>query len=217
MRSQPESDEALIRRLLPRTNPNPEDRAHAWAEWHVRLGGHAVLKFIRTTNNTAEADEDILQDAMMVAYAEVERGRYEHRAGIPFAAYIKGIARNKIREARRRHRHWEAFDDLSNAAADAPDRQVESAFESGEQRVALRQGLSLLSPRRRQVLEQYLGGASMSEIAARLEMTEEQVRQHKHRGLRSLQQMSIFVSTSQHELCLPLSATGPEVSLGLCR
>src|SRR5512144_2017194 len=102
MMVQPESDGALVRRLLPSSNPDPEDRATAWAEWHRRLGGQAVLSYIRAANNTAEPDEDILQDALMTAYVEVERGRYQQRAGIPFTAYVKGIARNKIREARRR-------------------------------------------------------------------------------------------------------------------
>ena len=192
MMAQPESDEALVERLLPSANPDPEDRARAWAEWHARVGGAAVLKFIRTKNSTAEPDEDILQDAMMTAYVEVERGRYEHRAGIPFTAYVKGIARNKIREARRRQRRWETLDDITSIPTDSLPRQLEIAFESSEQRRALWQGLSRLPPQRRQVLEHYLGGESLSEIAVRLEMTEELVRQHKHRGLRRLQQMSIF-------------------------
>ncbi|MGH2524695.1 MAG: RNA polymerase sigma factor, partial [Anaerolineales bacterium] len=171
MRAQPESDEALVKRMLPSANPDPEDRAHAWAEWHVRLGGQAVLKFIRAKNNTVEPDEDILQDAMMTAYVEVERDHYEPRAGIPFTAYVKGIARNKIREARRRQRCWETLDDLTDALAASPARQLESAFESEEQRAALRQGL-----------ERYLRGESPSEIAVKLEMTEALVRQDKHRG-----------------------------------
>jgi RNA polymerase sigma-70 factor (ECF subfamily) len=191
MRAQPESDEALVKRLLPGANPDPEDRAHAWAEWHVRIGGEAVLKFIRCKNNTTEPDEDILQDAMMTAYVEVERGRYEHRAGIPFTAYVKGIAWNKIREARRRQRRWETLDDIAQTSADTPSRHVESVCEEHERRQALRQGLSGLSPQRRQVLEGILGGESLSEIAVKLHMTEALVRQHKHRGLRRLQEMQL--------------------------
>ncbi len=58
MMVQPESDEALVSRLLPSRNASPEDRARAWAEWHS--GGQAVLNYIRASNNTAEAHEDIL-------------------------------------------------------------------------------------------------------------------------------------------------------------
>jgi len=192
MMAQPESDEALVLRMLPSVNPNREDRARAWAEWHARIGGQAVLKFIRVKNNTAELDEDILQDAMLTAYLEVERGRYEQRAGIPFTAYVKGIAHNKIREARRRQGRWEALDEIDDVPPDGVLRQIEHALEGRERRQALRQGLLQLSIQRRQVLERYLGGESLSEIAARLDMTADVVRQHKHRGLRRLQQMSFF-------------------------
>jgi RNA polymerase sigma factor (sigma-70 family) len=188
----PDSDEALVYRLLPSTNPDPEDRARAWAEWHLHIGGPAVLKFIRTLNNTAEADDDILQDAMMTAYVEVERGHYERRAGIPFTAYVKGIARNKIREARRRTRHWEAFDDSLFAPELTGARELESSFDHQEQRRALRRGLLRLPQRRRLVLEGYLSGESLAEIAIRLQMTEATVRQHKHRGLRRLQELSLL-------------------------
>jgi DNA-directed RNA polymerase specialized sigma24 family protein len=42
------------------------------------------------------------------------------------------------------------------------------------------------------VLEAYLRGESMSEIAERMDITEELVRQHKHRGLQRLQQMELL-------------------------
>ena len=53
----------------------------------------------------------------MTAYAEVERGRYQPRDGIPFAAYVKGIAHNKIREARRRCRRYILVEDVAEHAA----------------------------------------------------------------------------------------------------
>ncbi len=189
MMVQPESDGALVRRLLPSSNPDPEDRASAWAEWHRRLGGQAVLSYIRAANNTAEPDEDILQDALMTAYVEVERGRYQHRAGIPFTAYVKGIARNKIREARRRRR-WQSLDEGVPLPGEPATRELERVCERRAERRALRQGLSELPDRRRQVLEGYLQGESLAEIADRLDMTEATVRQHKHRGLRRLQELN---------------------------
>ncbi len=189
MMVQPESDGALVRRLLPSSNPDPEDRASAWAEWHRRLGGQAVLSYIRAANNTAEPDEDILQDALMTAYVEVERGRYQHRAGIPFTAYVKGIARNKIREARRRRR-WQSLDEGVPLPGEPATRELEGVCERRAERRALRRGLSELPDRRRQVLEGYLQGESLAEIADRLDMTEATVRQHKHRGLRRLQELN---------------------------
>ena len=192
MMVQPESDEALVRRLLPSANPDSSDRARAWTEWQDAIGGPAVLKYVRLSNNTAEADEDILQDAMLTAYVEVERGRYEQRAGIPFTAYVKGIARNKIREARRRGRRWAALDEAANLPADPAPRALEGTVENRQAHQALRQGLEKLPLQRRQVLQHYLNGESLAEIAQRLDITEALVRQHKHRALERLQQLSVL-------------------------
>ncbi len=189
MRSRPESDEAFVKRMLPNSNPDPVQRADAWNEWQSEVGIESVLKFIRLHNNTAEPDEDILQDSLLTAFLEVERGRYERRAGIPFTAYVKGIARNKIREARRRQPGWTSLEEIPDTPTEPAPRHLELAVERSEQRRALFHGLSRLPAQRRQVLERYIYGASTSEIAVELSITEELVRQHKHRGLRSLQQM----------------------------
>ena len=150
-----------------------------------------MLNYIRASNNTAEAREDILQDALLTAYVEVERGRYECRVAFSFTAYVKGIARNKIREAHRRTRNWEPLEEVIHPRAEAA-RELAPVFDRREERRALRRGLAQLPDRRRQVLEANLGGESLPEIARRLEMTEESVRQHKHRGLRRLQQLSLL-------------------------
>jgi RNA polymerase sigma-70 factor, ECF subfamily len=192
MMVQPETDAALVRRLLPSANPDPTDRARAWTEWQASIGGPAVLKYVRLANNTAELDDDILQDAMLTAYVEVERGHFQQRAGIPFTAYVKGIARNKIREARRRNRRWAPLEEVANVPADPTPRALEGAVESREARRALRQGLEQLPPQRRQVLQHYLDGDSLAEIAQRLDITEALVRQHKHRALERLQQLSVL-------------------------
>ncbi len=65
-------------------------------------------------------------------------------------------------------------------------------MESHEARRALREGLEQLPPQRRQVLQHYLDGASLAEIAQRLDITEALVRQHKHRALERLQQLSVL-------------------------
>jgi RNA polymerase sigma-70 factor (ECF subfamily) len=189
MWSRPESDETLVKRLLPGLNPDHADRIHAWAEWQVSVGEAAVLKYIRFSNNTREPDEDIFQEALLTAYLEVERGRYERRAGIPFTAYVKGIARNKIREARRKERGLVDLDSLPPGAAEPHQRQPEASLEQQEEHDALHYGLGRLPVQRRQVLEGILQGQSTTEIAAALRISEELVRQHKCRGLRSLRQM----------------------------
>jgi RNA polymerase sigma factor (sigma-70 family) len=190
--ARPESNKVLIKRLLPSTNCDPQDRAIAWEEWYANGGRSSVMAFVRAQNDTREPDADILQEAVITAYAEVERGKYEPRDGIPFAAYVKGIARNKIREARRRGRRIVPLDDASEFEDDRP--QLETVIERQEQQSSLRTGLSKLTPDRRQVLECYLKGHSTAEIARALGMSEESVRQHKSRGLRSLRQMDVLAT-----------------------
>lgn len=189
MGSRPESDEALVRRMLPAATPNRFERQQAWAEWHTRVGEAALRKYIGLHNTTAEADEDILQDALLTAYLEVERGRYEQREGVPFTAYVKGIARNKLREARHRP-HWLSLDAVTDGEAEPPapsaGRQVEADCERRERQAILHRGLAALQGERRQVLERCLRGDSTDEIAAELAVSEAVVRQHKCRGLRQM-------------------------------
>ena len=192
MNARSKSNEVLIKRLLPSTNRDPQDRAIAWEEWYANGDRSSVMAFVRAQNDTREPDADILQDAVITAYAEVERGRYEPRDGIPFAAYVKGIARNKIREARRRGRRLVPLDDASEFEDDKP--RLETVIERQEQQSSLRTGLARLTPDRRKVLECYLKGHSTAEIARSLGMSKESVRQHKSRGLRSLRRMEILAA-----------------------
>lgn len=183
------SDKVLVKRLLPAANHDPADRVAAWNEWYERVGVASVLAFVRTKNDTAEPDMDILQEAMLIAYLEVERGRYEPRPGVPFTAYVKGIARNKIREARRQRRRWLPLSEvaewrLANAAED-----MEARLERREKAALLRALLPRLPQARRQVLERFLRGQTTAEIAHALHMSEASVRQHKSRGLRSLRSL----------------------------
>jgi RNA polymerase sigma factor (sigma-70 family) len=192
MLAQPESDEVLVRRLLPSNNGNPESRAVAWQEWYHQVGEVSVLRFIKTQNDTSEPDMDIFQEAMMTAFVEVERGRYRPHLNVPFAAYVKGIARNKIREARRRTRRFISLEDTPQAEVESGELQLETVVETKEQRDTLHASLAKLSQGRRQVLEAYLKGNSTAEIAQTLGITQELVRQHKSRGLRNLRQMAVF-------------------------
>ncbi len=173
----PGAQEDLLQRILPGQNTDRQDRAQAWAEWQAGFGEGILGRYVRAHNTTREADDDIIQDALITAYLSVERGSFQPRDGVPFTAYVVGIARNKIREARRRERRL----------VGAIQRQPERAIERREQRDQLRSGLSRLPDTRRKVLEHYLAGASTDEIASHLAMSEALVRQHKCRGLRALQ------------------------------
>jgi RNA polymerase sigma factor (sigma-70 family) len=190
MMARPESDEVLVKRLLPSTNGNPASRAAAWREWYTQVGEASVLGFIRAQNDTSEADMDIFQEAMLTAFVEVERGRYRPHLNVPFAAYVKGIARNKIREARRRTQRFVPLEDSPQGEIES-DEQLEAVVEYQEQQDTLQAGLAKLTQSRRQVLEGYLQGNSTAEIALTLGITEALVRQHKSRGLRRLQQLVV--------------------------
>ena len=191
MLARPESDEVLVKRLLPSTNGNPASRAAAWREWYTQVGETSVLAFIRAQNDTSEADMDIFQEAMLTAFVEVERGRYRPRFNVPFAAYVKGIARNKIREARRRTQRFVPLEGSPQGEIESGEH-LEAVVEYQEQQDTLQASLAKLTQSRRQVLEGYLQGNSTAEIALTLGITEELVRQHKSRGVRSLRQMDVF-------------------------
>jgi RNA polymerase sigma factor (sigma-70 family) len=180
------AEAVLVSRLLPGVNRDPADRVAAWNEWVERVGAASVLAFVRTKNDTAEPDMDILQEAMTIAYVEVERGNYEPRPGVPFAAYVKGIARNKIREARRRRRRWLPLSEVAEWRLPVTVEDVGARLERREEAVRLWASMARLPNLRRQVLERYLRGQTTGQIARALEMSEAAVRQHKSRALRSL-------------------------------
>ena len=184
-----DTDKVLVRRLLPDTNGDPADRAAAWNEWYRQVGASAVLAFVRVKNDTSEPDMDIVQDALLIAYTEVERGRYEPRAGVPFTAYVKGIARNKIREARRRSRRYVLVDEIPEWQSVCEGHALEARADRREQEAFLHAALPALPESRQQVLRQYLNGRTTAEIAHSLGISEDAVRQHKCRGLRSLRQL----------------------------
>lgn len=191
-KSRQRSNEVLVERLLPAVNDNPQDRAMAWEEWYASVGVSSVMAFVRVTNDTATPDDDIVHDAIATAYEQVEGGRYEPRLDIPFTAYVKGIARNKIREARRQSWRCVALDDAPPALFESDRPGLEALIEHREQMMALRDGLAHLPPLRRLVLEDYLQGHSTDEIARASGMSEEAVRQHKSRALRQMQRKALL-------------------------
>jgi RNA polymerase sigma factor (sigma-70 family) len=193
MFSRPESDETLIQRLLPSTNQDPYDRALAWAEWHSQ-GEARLAGYIRVHNNTTETDEDLMQETLLTAYLGVERGQYQPREGVPFTAYVKGIARNKIREARRRSRPQLSLEEIYLKPDSEVQRQPEESLAGREQQAQVREGLKQLSEARRQVMVRFLNGESTEMIAQQMALSEALVRQHKCRGLRVLKQQCSYGS-----------------------
>jgi RNA polymerase sigma factor (sigma-70 family) len=180
-----EADDTLVKRLLPSVNPSSQDRACAWQEWWDEYRGAVLdyIRYLRYTNGVSADDEEILQDAIMTAYVQVERGQYEHRDGIPFTAYVKRIARNKILEAYRRDKRSVPLD-LANdlPADDEPEREAERQ----EAHETLHRRLRTLPPRRSTVLRLVMEGREVPEIAHSLGIREDLVRKEKSRALQEL-------------------------------
>jgi RNA polymerase sigma factor (sigma-70 family) len=176
-----------VMRLLPACNPNEADRAQGWQTlWEPVT--RAVLRYIQLKNYTSTDDQDILADTMAITYAEVERGHYTPRAGVPFTAYVRGIARNIILEAYRRERRVTALDeeDDTHSLPDTAAVEMEIYIERHEQRDAVRRHLQSLPARRRQVLLMCSEGHDTARIAHELGIREDLVRQEKSRGIREL-------------------------------
>jgi RNA polymerase sigma factor (sigma-70 family) len=190
MYSQPESDKTMIRRLLPDANSSRADRAEAWAEW-LPIAEESLKRFVRAHNDTSEPDDDLVQEALFTAYLGVENGSYQPREGVPFAAYVKGIARNKIREARRRRRYTLGLDEIPYRQDGELPRQPEDWLERREATTCVRTELQDLPPARKQVIVRFLNGETTGEIAEQMKISEALVRQHKCRGLKALKKATL--------------------------
>jgi RNA polymerase sigma factor (sigma-70 family) len=182
-----------ITRLLPRINPDAQDRALAWNQWLSNGGAEPVHKFIRWSNGSGTDDDEIFQDAIITAYLKVERGEYEYR-DVPFTAFVKKIAWYKILEAARGNRSTVSLEDV----AEQFDEDVGDTerVEFWREYDALHHALRQLPPRRSRVLLLYENGYTTSEIAEQLAIKEELVRKEKSLGLRQLkEEMALAVAT----------------------
>jgi RNA polymerase sigma-70 factor (ECF subfamily) len=145
----------------------------------------AVLAFFRRRVGDRELALDLTAETF--AAVVVSAGTYQGDA--PPAAWLYGIARNKLRESLRRERVADAarrrlgmeplvFDDVDM-------RRVEERTESGES--ALTRALEELPESTRlALLARLVEEEEYGEIAARLRCSEQVVRQRVHRGLKQL-------------------------------
>lgn len=176
---------ADVHRLMPSSNPDFNDRVHAWNEWLSCGGSAPVLKFIRWSNGTNADDEEILQDTLLTAYVKVENGMFQDR-NVPFTAFLKKIAWYKIMEASRRDVGIVPLDDVCEFITVDEDGHERSEF--WKERQALEDALVKLPPRRSRIVMLYEQGYTTAEIAAHLHIREELVRKEKSLGLRQLRE-----------------------------
>lgn len=177
------SADPLTLRLLPEYNPSALDRRTAWDALLNSDVLQQLKNFIHYRNGTSAADDDILQETLLLAFCKVENGDYRYGEA-PFVAYLKAVAGFKILEAARERFHA-SLDDFEEAL---PDPHAE--FISAEPLLAggpLLTALNDLPPRRRDVLllaELY--DHSGEEIAQRLHIRPDLVRKDKSLALQQL-------------------------------
>jgi RNA polymerase sigma-70 factor (ECF subfamily) len=125
--------------------------------------------------------EEIVQETLWAAIRALRDQRLEDSANL--SAFVYGIARNKVADARRRaandpHKPWpEGFD---------PPAIAESSSEETRRKEAAA-AIQELPPAEQSVLRMMLvEGLAASEIADKLNLTEVAVRQRKSRALRRI-------------------------------
>lgn len=105
--------------LLRMRSPLPGERRDGWAAWYQR-DAQALLASIERRCSLLRCrgyGEDLLQDCFLIAFRNVAQGAYRDQ-GKGLKAYIAGIARNRLRELRRLHKHECSADDETENVRD---------------------------------------------------------------------------------------------------
>lgn len=177
----------LIQRLMPEYVSDASQRANAWIDFQTSEQAFRVKRSIEYHNDTIASDDEIFQDAIVVAYMSIECGDFEYRDDIRFVAYLKKVAFHKIKEAQKRSEKISSLDedtlpDLENVEAFVIDKLFSEELLDRMQQI--------LPARRFQVLTfYYIEELSFSEIAERLGISEVLVRQDKRRAIDKLREV----------------------------
>ncbi|MFN8379881.1 MAG: sigma-70 family RNA polymerase sigma factor [Anaerolineae bacterium] len=187
----------LTRRLLPQSNSDAEDRHGAWSEYLAAGPLQQLTQYVAYHNHTAIADEDILQETLVVAYTKAEAGEYT-AGSAPFVAWLKAIARFKILEAARHHEHA-PLDDFEEILPDP--RAERRTAEDLHLRAELASALEGLPARRKEiVLLSEMLDYSSDEIAQMLNIRADLVRKDKSLAMQQLRRQlaSELLEQAQH-------------------
>jgi RNA polymerase sigma-70 factor, ECF subfamily len=121
--AQARADEASEDALLAQSWRQGDQRA---AECLIRRHFPALHAFIASRATAAHEAEDLTQEV----FAAVSRQIAMYRPEVPFAAWIHGIARNKIADAWRRHRPTEVLEARHEGIDERSPAQLHEAAES---------------------------------------------------------------------------------------
>jgi RNA polymerase sigma factor (sigma-70 family) len=141
-----------------------------------------VRAMLRARLRQPDAVQDLVQDTLVAAILALRKGQV--REAERLAAFVHGVARNIVNNhLRGQHRRGEAplDDDLAERLA------ATDAREDAERRRLVARGLAAIAPADREVLELTLvDGLHPREIAQRLSLSSDTVRQRKTRALKRL-------------------------------
>ncbi len=175
------SDESLLRDFL-------AGETHAFGEL-VRRHQRLVQALVRRYAVRPEDTADLAQAAFLRAFGAARRSLGRSGAEQPglFRAWWVRIAvnvgKNHARDAGRwRFEDAEVLTEVPSSGPDAP-----ALLEHSERRRSLRQAMACLSSRQREVVTLRVdGGLPFKEVAAALQMTENNAKVHFHHAVRRL-------------------------------
>ena len=141
-----------------------------------------VRAMLRARLRQPDALQDLTQDTLVAAILALRKGQV--RDAERLAAFVHGVARNIVNNhLRGQHRRGEAplDDDLAGRLTASDSR------DDDERRNMVARGLAAIAPADREVLQLTLvDGLHPREIAQRLSLTSDTVRQRKTRALKRL-------------------------------
>lgn len=170
----PEQAAALVRRIATGDARAEEELARLFA-------GRLFEMALARTRSDASA-KDVVQQTLLVVIESLRGGHVHHPDSL--ASFVYGTAANVLRHHRR---------ERGRLARERPVDPADGAFlqedevETEERRAALRRALGQLDPTDREVLLlTLLHDLTPREIAARLGLRADAVRQRKHRALQRI-------------------------------
>jgi RNA polymerase sigma factor (sigma-70 family) len=151
----------------------------AYEQLLTRVAG-VVQAFVRRRVGDAAWSDDVVQECLVALH----RARHTYDAARPFAPWLYAIAQNRLVDALRVQRRRLLREIQPELAPEPAHRPVQ---ERDALRADVRRAVAGLPDHQRQVIELLkFEELSVAEVAARLGMTESNVKVTAHRGYRAL-------------------------------
>jgi len=136
-----------------------------WARGVIEQNYRGLLAYAYAATGDEHLGRDIVQETFRIAYQK----RHEYEPSSPLGAWLRGIARNLLKQRPRSTRvlSLEALDGLEVAAAGLQALHADDTYEESRLR-ALRDCLAALQGKTRELLElRYGGSLSLKQLSAR--------------------------------------------------